>query len=71
MAKKKSAPPKMLRITLRSSLIGERPKTRATVRGLGLRRLNHAVEHPDTPGLRGMIRKAAHLLEVDELPPPE
>lgn len=71
MAKKKAITPKMLRITLRRSVIGEKPKTRATVRGLGLRRLHQAVEHPDTPGLRGMIRKAAHLVQVDDVPPPE
>lgn len=53
-----------LKITLRGSLIGEKPKTRATVRALGLRRPHQTVEHRDTPDVRGMIEKVAHLVEV-------
>lgn len=34
------------------------------VRSLGLRRLNHVVERPDTPQVRGLIAKVAHLVEV-------
>lgn len=56
-----------LKITLRRSLIGEKPKTRATVESLGLRRINASVERPDTPDVRGMIRRAGHLLEVEEV----
>jgi large subunit ribosomal protein L30 len=56
-----------LKITLRRSLIGERPKTRATVNGLGLRRINSSVEQPDNPSIRGMIFHAKHLLEVEEI----
>jgi large subunit ribosomal protein L30 len=56
-----------LRITLRRSLIGEKPKTRATVESLGLRRINSSVERPDTPDVRGMVHKAKHLLEVEEI----
>ena len=57
---------KTLTITLRRSLIGEKPKTRATVESLGLRRINSSVERPDTPDVRGMIARARHLLEVEE-----
>ena len=57
---------KKLTVTLRRSLIGEKPKTRATVRGLGLRRLNQTVEHEDTETIRGMLHKVKHLVEVDE-----
>ncbi|MFO7547857.1 MAG: 50S ribosomal protein L30 [Acidimicrobiia bacterium] len=57
---------KTIRVTLRRSVIGQKPKTRATVRGLGLRRLNQTVEHRDTPDVRGMIHKVRHLVEVDE-----
>ncbi len=57
---------KMLKVTLRRSLIGEKPKTRATVESLGLRRIRHTVERPDTPGLRGMLHKVRHLVEVEE-----
>jgi large subunit ribosomal protein L30 len=35
------------------------------VRSLGLRRINHSVEKPDQPGVRGMIRIVAHLVEVE------
>ena len=56
-----------IRVTLRRSLIGEKPKTRATVRGLGLRRINSSVEHADTPDMRGMVRRVRHLVEVEEI----
>lgn len=56
-----------LKITLRRSLIGERPKTRATIESLGLRKINASVERPDTPSVRGMIHRAQHLLEVEEI----
>ena len=58
---------KTLKITLRRSLIGEKPKTRATVESLGLRKINSSVERPDSPDVRGMIHRAKHLLEVEEL----
>ena len=57
---------KTLKITLRRSLIGEKPKTRATVESLGLRKINATVERPDTPDVRGMVHRARHLLEVEE-----
>jgi len=37
---------------------------RATIRGLGFRRLYQVVERPDTPAIRGMIHKVRHLVEV-------
>jgi len=52
---------------LRRSLIGEKPKTRATVESLGRRRINSSVERPDTPDVRGMVHKVKHLLEVEEV----
>lgn len=57
---------KTLKVTLRRSLIGEKPKTRATVESLGLRKMNQTREHKDTPGLRGMLAKVRHLVEVEE-----
>ena len=57
---------KTLRVTLRRSVIGEKPKTRRTVRGLGLCRIDHTVEHTDRPEIRGMIRRVRHLVEVEE-----
>ena len=58
---------KTLRITLRRSVIGQKPKTRRTVRGLGLCRLHHTVEHADRPEIRGMIHRVRHLVEVEEV----
>ncbi len=55
-----------LLVTLKRSTIGEKPKTRATVRGLGLRKLHQTVEHNDTPDVRGMLHKVRHLIEVEE-----
>ncbi|MDR2164901.1 MAG: 50S ribosomal protein L30 [Zoogloeaceae bacterium] len=57
---------KKVKVTLVKSLIGTRQSHRVTVRGLGLRKLNHAVELEDTPAVRGMIRKVAYLLKCEE-----
>ena len=48
------------------SAIGFDRKQRATLRGLGFRRLNHVVEVEDTPSVRGMIGKVSHLVIVGE-----
>ena len=61
MAKKKN-----LRITLVRSTIGEKPKTRASARSLGLRRIRQTVVRPDTPDVRGLIARVRHLVEVEE-----
>ena len=53
-------------VTLKRSVIGEKPNTRANVRALGLRKLHHSVEHNDTPDVRGMLQKVRHLVEVEE-----
>lgn len=55
-----------LRVTLVRSVNGTIVKHRATVRGLGLRRLNHTVELEDTPAVRGMIRKVEYLVRVEQ-----
>jgi large subunit ribosomal protein L30 len=46
------------------SVIGCTDGQRATVRGLGLRRMHHVVEREDTPMVRGMIKKIPHLVAV-------
>ena len=56
---------KKIKVTLVKSVIGTKQSHRATVRGLGLRRLNHSVELADTPEVRGMINKVAHLIKVE------
>lgn len=63
MAKKKSS---KLRVTLVRSINGTIGKHRATVRGLGLRRMHHTVEVEDTPAVRGMINKVNYLVRVEE-----
>jgi len=68
MAKKSAASGdgKRLRVTLVKSTIGFNRTQAETVTGLGLRRLNHSVELPDTPEMRGMIHKVRHLVTVTE-----
>ena len=67
MAKKAAGKPaKRLTITLRKSTIGFNRTQAKTVEGMGLRRINHSVELPDTPATRGMILKVRHLVEVSE-----
>ncbi|MBX3651923.1 MAG: 50S ribosomal protein L30 [Burkholderiales bacterium] len=56
---------KTIKVTLVRSLIGTRPEHRASVRGLGLRRLNHSVELVDTPAVRGMINKVSYLVRCE------
>lgn len=57
---------KTIKVTLRRSVIGQKPKTRATVESLGLKRIRHSVEHVDSPALRGMLHKVRHLVDVEE-----
>lgn len=52
-----------VKVTLRRSGIGGTERQRATLRGLGLTRLNRTRILPDTPQTRGMIAKVAHLIE--------
>lgn len=58
---------KQLRVTLVKSPIGCDKTQKATVRALGLRRLNASVVHQDTSPVRGMINKISHLVEVEEI----
>ena len=55
-----------IQVTLRRSTIGEKPKTRQTVEGLGLGKMNSTVELPDNPSVRGMIHAVRHLVEVSD-----
>jgi len=57
---------KKLKVTLKRSIIGKPEKQRRIIKSLGLRRINHTVEHKDTPNIRGMIHKTSHMLEVTE-----
>lgn len=54
-----------VKITQIRSSIGRLPKHKATLIGLGLRRLGHTVEREDTPAVRGMINAIAYMLKVE------
>jgi large subunit ribosomal protein L30 len=58
---------KQLRITLVKSPIGYEKSQKATVRALGLHRMNSSVVQADTPPIRGMIAKISHLVSVEEV----
>jgi large subunit ribosomal protein L30 len=62
----KNSDGKRLTVTLTKSTIGFNKTQAATVRGMGLRRIRHSVELPDTPETRGMILKVRHLVTVSE-----
>ena len=53
-----------VKVKLVKSLIGTRDTHRATIKGLGLKRLNSVSELEDTPAVRGMINKVAYLVKV-------
>ncbi|CAN7238883.1 MULTISPECIES: 50S ribosomal protein L30 [Burkholderiales] len=55
---------KTVKVQLVKGLIGTREDHRATVRGLGLRRVNSVSELQDTPSVRGMINKVSYLVKV-------
>jgi large subunit ribosomal protein L30 len=65
--KKAAIAAKTIKITMIKSVIGASPTQRKTVEALGLRKLNHTVEHPDSPQTRGAIFKIRHLVQVQEL----
>ena len=56
---------KKIKVTLVKSVIGTKQDHRATVRGLGLRKLNSSSELIDTPAVRGLIHKVQHLVKVE------
>lgn len=58
---------KKIKVTLRKSVIGQKPAKRATVKALGLRKINSSVVRPDNPCIRGMVNSVAHLVEVEEV----
>ena len=57
---------KTIKVTLVRSAIGFPKPQKATVRALGLHRMNQTVEHKDSPALRGMLAKVIHLIRVEE-----
>ncbi|ART80678.1 MULTISPECIES: 50S ribosomal protein L30 [Oceanisphaera] len=57
---------KTVKITQTRSSIGRLPKHKATLRGLGLRRIGHTVELEDTACTRGMINQVYYMVKVEE-----
>jgi len=58
-----------LKITWTKSCIGRPESQRKIIQSLGLRRLHHSVTHADSPTIRGMVNKVAHLLTVEVVEP--
>ena len=56
---------KTVKVTQIKGVIGTKQDHRATVRGLGLRRIRHTVELEDTPAVRGMINKVSYLVKCE------
>ena len=56
----------MLKVTLVKSPIGAIPKHRATVKALGLKKVNKTVELPNNAATLGMVKQVSHLVKVEE-----
>ncbi|MCI5522786.1 MAG: 50S ribosomal protein L30 [Spirochaetia bacterium] len=56
-----------LRITLVKSVIGQKPAKKATVRSLGLKKINSVVEQEANDAIKGMVASVAHLVKVEEI----
>lgn len=58
---------KKLKVTLNRSLIGTQDDQKATIRGLGLRKIRSSRVLENTPAVRGMVKKVIHLINVEEV----
>lgn len=58
---------KKLKLTLIKSIIGEDIRVKRTIKALGLRKIRHSVIKDNRPEILGMIRRASHLLKVEEV----
>lgn len=59
--------PGRLRITYRKSSIGYPRRQKETIRALGFHKLYSSIEKDDTPSVRGMVQRVAHLVQVEEI----
>jgi large subunit ribosomal protein L30 len=57
---------KTVKVTQIKSSIGRLPSHRATIKGLGLRRIRHTVELEDTPSVRGMINSVSYMIKEED-----
>ena len=65
MSGDRGAKKQTLKVTLVKSTIGFNRKQALVVRSMGLRRIRHTIDVPDTPEMRGMIHKVRHLVTVE------
>lgn len=56
-----------LKITQIKSIIDRPRRQKATIKALGLRKINHSVEHEVSPQIKGMVEKVKHLIKIEEL----
>ncbi|MCB1155355.1 MAG: 50S ribosomal protein L30 [Deltaproteobacteria bacterium] len=56
-----------IKVTQTRSVIGTPEKHRRILKALGLRRINHTVEHENTPTIRGMVKKVIHMVRFEEV----
>ena len=56
-----------IKITLVKSSIGSTQRQKLILESLGLRKLNHSVEHEASPSIMGMVNKLKHLVQVEEI----
>ena len=56
-----------IKITKVKSTIGQKPAKVATMRSLGLKKINSSVVQEDTPAIRGMVESVKHLVKVEEV----
>jgi len=54
-----------IKVTQTRSAIGRLPKHKATLRGLGLRRIGHTVEREDTAAIRGMVNLVSYMVKIE------
>ncbi len=57
---------KTIKVTQLKSSIGRLPAHRASIKGIGLRRIRHTVELEDTPSVRGMINQVHYMIKVED-----
>jgi large subunit ribosomal protein L30 len=67
MPRKKEPKEKIVRVTLVRSAVGYSKEHKATVKALGFKHLHQTVEQVESPTLRGMLYKVAHLVVVEEV----
>ncbi len=57
---------KKIKLTQTKSAIGKTARQKATIKALGLGKINKTVEHNATPQILGMVKKVSHLIKIEE-----